>query len=445
MILSFWRAARRGDVIARWDASTTFVVLVAGVLILPTAFTQFSGGLQSYIAANGDLIVLPNARSGQLALLSAPVIIVAGVAFFVAGLARRRPIFIPPLIGLLIVVVTDFSSALSGASTLGAPRMVALASIFLAASVLPRGRGAQLGIAVVGLSVGLLSTILMLTDFSASVKNCRLDKCGPLGNLVLGITNGENVLGILLAASISAAALIVRGRARYVLVLYLVAMVWLSGSRTATTTAVVIGALVFLVRIGGESMPTKVQSRVIFGALTAGVSIGVLLPWTPLTSGEFTGRGDLWELAKSEIASSPVFGFGGLTWGNQVSIGALTRDEAYSVHNQWLDILYTSGAVGVFLFALMLVMGIAGSARGYRSVSALLLAPMVFTGILERVWAFGLLDVWGWLAAATILAFPPAAVQGTQIAEVRERSPKAKDSDRSGRSEDSHAGPRSAR
>ena len=33
MILSFWRAARRGDVIARWDASTTFVVLVAGVLI----------------------------------------------------------------------------------------------------------------------------------------------------------------------------------------------------------------------------------------------------------------------------------------------------------------------------------------------------------------------------------------------------------------------------
>lgn len=404
---------RRGSNFLQWDASTAFILLIALALVLPYGFTQFTGGLKSFVDATGALIVLPDARAGQISQAIVPLIIILGVAFFIQGIWVRRAFYWPPVLAILLVVVTDLSSALAGSGEPGSPRIWALISIFLAATVLPRGRGAQTGIAIFGLTVALASTVLIFANYSAAIRACRLDKCGPLGNLILGVANGENVLAILIAPCIPAAYLIFRGRTRWIVTAYLTAFVWLAGSRTAAAAALVVSVLILVTRVRQDSAPSMAQKVVVRLTFSVGVAVCAVLPFVPLDRGQFTGRADLWALARSQLIDSPVLGFGGLTWGNQVQIGIITRDQAYSVHNQFLDVLYTAGVTGLIIFVLMLVLAIALSKRGYRALSLLLLAPMVYVGILERSWAFGLLDVWAWMCAAMMLALPSPDPNGS--------------------------------
>lgn len=401
-------AIRSGQLVARWDRSSTFIVLVAWLLLASSVYTQMSGGTQTFVNAFGDTTAIPDPRSGQIAQLAGLAICGLGFVTFMVGLAQRSAIFTPMVLAALLVLLTDLSSSLAGASTPGNPRIIGLIALFLGASVLPRGGGARLGVAAVALSVSIASGLLLLFDYAAVFRYCRTDKCGPLGTLFFGVTTGENVLGMILAAALPGVFLAFRGRVRWVLGLYVISVIYLCGSRTALLAALIIAVVVLFTQLN-STRPSSVWATLVAAATAvSGLLVGLLLPYLPLSPDSFTNRTYLWQLAIGELGSSEVWGFGGLHWSDQTSNGVISRDQAYSVHNQWLDIRYTAGLVGVALFVMLLILTYRKTARGYAAAGTLMLLPVILTGFFERTWAFGVLDVFGWMAAATLLSFEPA-------------------------------------
>ncbi|WBM79378.1 hypothetical protein KIV56_13360 [Cryobacterium breve] len=411
-LIALIQGVRRGNLVATWNLTTTYIVVVAWLLLASSAVTQFEGGNVSVVNAFGQTTILANPRAAQIMQSAGYVIIGVGfLTFFVQAFVRRHPINSPLILMGLLVVLTDFSSAAVGASSVGNPRIVALVALFLGASVLPRGGGARLGMAVFGLSVSIASGLFLLVNFTAAFRECRLDKCGPLGNLFFGVTTGENTIGLILAATLPSVLLVFRRSTRWILALYLLSIVYICGSRTALQVALIVTVVVLLTRLDSEHVAGAWSRIIAVGTALFGLAIGVILPFLPLAPGDFTNRAYLWSLASDQLASSPIFGFGALVWGNQVANGVISRDEAYSVHNQWLDIIYTSGAIGVLLFVVLILLALRQTAKGSAPTTALLFMPVIYSGLLERTWAFGLLDVFGWMAAATLLALQPGEVR----------------------------------
>jgi hypothetical protein len=395
----------------RWDASSSYIVIVAWLLLVPSAYVQFTGGVPTMFNVLGLVVAVPDARVTQLNQFAALAVAAVGLFTLVWGTLHRRKIYTPPLLGAFLVMLTDVSSGLAGNSEPGSPRLIALVALFIGASVLPRGAGARLGVAAVGLSVAIVSGFLVAYDYDAAFRYCRTDKCGPLGNLFFGVSTGENVLGLILASTLPATFLAFKGRSRWVLSGYLLLIVFLGGSRTALQAAVVIAAVMVLTGIAVGAKAGGWAKFVVYGTAFAGITLGTLLPYLPLEPSLFTNRVFLWQKSRQQLIGNEFIGFGALEWGNQVDYGGLTRDQAYSVHNQWLDIRYTAGALGLAVLILMLSLALTKMARGYGAIALLLLLPVIFTGIFERTWAFGLLDVWGWMCAATLLSFEPKRVE----------------------------------
>lgn len=404
-------ARRRKMFHGAWDASSNYIMIMAWLLLIPSAYVQFTGGVPKIIDALGLVVAVPDSRVAQLNQLVALAVALVGIFTFVRGLIRRQPVYTPPLLAALLVMLTDLSSAFAGASTPGNPRIIALVALFVGASVLPRGKGARLGVAAVGLSVAMVSGLLIAVDYSAAFRYCRADKCGPLGNLFFGVTTGENVLGLILVSTIPAVFLAFKGRYRWTLSAYLVLVTYWGGSRTALQAGLVIAAVIFLTRISVDRRAGGRTKLVVYGSALAGIAVGVVLPYLPLDSSAFTNRAYLWKLAREQIGQSEVMSYGALQWGNQVAYGAITRDEAYSVHNQWLDIRYTAGALGIAVFMCVVIVALSKVAKGHGSTAMFLFLPVIFTGIFERTWAFGLLDVWGWMCAATLLSLEQRRIE----------------------------------
>jgi hypothetical protein len=402
-------AIRSGRLVAPWDASTAFIIAIAWLLLASSVYTQLTGGTVTYVNSFGETMSITDGRSSQVTQFSGYAIAVVGLLTFIIGAVRGRRIFSPLLLAGLLVVLTDVSSAVVGDSSLGNPRIIALVAVFLGASVLPRGGGARLGIAMVGLSVAVASGLLLLIDFDAAFRTCRADKCGPLGNLFFGVTTGENSLGLILAATVPAVFLAFRGATRWILGFYMVGVIYLGGSRGALQSALIVALLLVLTRVSSTSRMNSWPAIIAVGTAAAGLIVGAVLPYLPLDPSTFTNRAHLWSIAQAQLTDREALGYGALHWGNQVAEGLITRDQAYSVHNQWLDIRYTAGWVGVTVFVVLICMALRQSSKGSVAATALLFIPVIYGGFLERTWAFGLLDVFGWMAAATLLALEPAS------------------------------------
>lgn len=401
------RGVRRGQFLGRWNASSVYVLSLAWILLASSVLIQVQGGNVSFVDVFGTTTIVANSKSTQVMQFAGYAIMGLGFITFVRGVVIRSPIYSPLVLAGLLVVITDMSSSFAGASTMGSPRIVALFALFLGASVLPRGAGAKLGIAAVGLSVALVSGFMLPLYYSNAFRVCRADKCGPLGNLYFGLTTGENIIGLIVAAAIPAVFLAFRSSTKWFLASYLLLVVFISGSRTSLQTAILVFGLAFVLAVAKKGQAHKWAVRLTSGVAVAGLAVGIILPHLDLNPTAFTNRAYLWQLANQQLSESPFVGFGALVWGDQVSGGLISRDEAYSVHNQWLDLLYTSGILGAILCVVIAAILLRHTKPGTAHMSALLFIPVVSSGILERTWAFGLLDVFGWMAAATILALEP--------------------------------------
>ena len=92
----------------------------------------------------------------------------------------------------------------------------------MAATVLPRGRGAAVGVGIFAVSLGVASSVVaVIARDVAFIPGCQ-GACSGLG--FTGVLPNENLLGIALVASIPFTYLGFRGRSRTFFILYLAGM-----------------------------------------------------------------------------------------------------------------------------------------------------------------------------------------------------------------------------
>jgi O-antigen ligase len=130
-----------------------------------------------------------------------------------------------------------------------------------------------------------------------------------------------------------------------------------------------------------------------------------------ISSGSLSGRGIIWEQGLAVIPDHPLLGVGGFAFPTAIRLGR-------SAHNSFLAILVELGAIGLFLFGIVLVMTLYNAVRQPKWDSRFWLTMLA-------VWAIGNFAMtWGhkkptWLFLSLVVA---AANVSVRPAESRRRS-----------------------
>jgi hypothetical protein len=352
----------------------------------------------------------------RLEQLTTVALLAGSLVLFSLRFVQHRYL-LAPFIALAVAFAGDFSDLIHAQAGAFGPRELTLLALLLAAIVARPGRSAYLGAAAVGILFALLGGLQALLHPADVFRACRADKCGSGGALYVGAFTNENTLGLLLALTIVFVWLAVRGRPRVVLTLYLVASVWLTGSRTAQVTAlaaiVVLPILRPVLRDDPDTLqPAGSRGQRVFAvaAVITAVLAGLVLPLLPLAPSSLSGRAYFWQLARAGIAHSPLIGYGSTAWANLYVVQLIPIAGTYSVHNQWLDLTYAAGLIG-FVLLMILVICLLVRAGPYLIVVASVLVPIFIASAAERPWSFGINDGMTFILLAVVLS-PFGAARG---------------------------------
>lgn len=404
-----WRALRTATIVHRdWDSTSTLVFFAGLTGNLPTALSQLVSPSQPTYNAFGVLEVGLTGWALRLEQLTTVALLAGSVLFFSLRFVRHRYL-LAPFIALAVAFAGDLSDLIHAQAGAFGPRELTLLALLLAAIVARPGRSAYLGAAAVGVLFALLGGLQALLHPADVFRACRADKCGTAGALYVGAFTNENVFGLLLALTIVFVWLAVRGRSRVVLTLYLVASVWLTGSRTAQLAALAAIVVLPMLRPVLRDDPDTPQpagrrgQRVLaVAAVVAAVLAGLVLPLLPLAPSSLSGRAYFWQLARAGIAHSPLIGYGSTAWANLYQVQLIPIAGTYSVHNQWLDVSYAAGLIGLVLF-ISLVLCLLVKAAPYLIVVASVLVPIFVASTAERPWSFGINDGMTFILLAVVL------------------------------------------
>jgi hypothetical protein len=144
------------------------------------------------------------------------------------------------------------------------------------------------------------------------------------------------------------------------------------------------------------------------------------VPFTVSDPTLLSGRGYLWMLARDELfdPATLLHGTGMLGWQHVREAGLIDFAAVYSVHNQWLDVLYSTGLIGFLLFVAALAVLIRQAGRTYGLVVGCVLLPVFILSITERPWPIDTADWLFWAVPGALLSYPVARrLSGDQIME----------------------------
>ncbi|MFJ3669982.1 O-antigen ligase family protein [Streptomyces sp. NPDC090106] len=417
-------ALRRARAAGDWDLGST-LVLATGVLAnLPTVAFVLRSGRPERLDPLGEVVIGFPGWVNVLGVVANGLLLV-GCGLFVLHrfLAGRAPLNTAPLLALALVVLVALSDGLRDQQLL-APRQLLLMALLLAAAVARPGRGPLLG----GAAVVMLSTVLggveALVEPASVLRECREDNpCGPMGVLYTGVFTNENIFSLLLIVGLPFVWLGLRGRVRVLLTWYTAFVAVATGSRLAGASAVLVVVFLTLLRprLPSERAARPSPGRVLFGVpvLCAAAVVGLSLPFRHLDPDRLGDRASIWDMAVRELHESPFVGFGAKAWSAKYEAGEIPAALSPSLHNQWLDVLYAGGVVGLALFALLLVCLLTvGGTRGFPAAACLVL-PVLLASILERPWSFGITNSLTFALLAVVIApttvrrGAPRAVQGS--------------------------------
>ena len=393
------QARAAGDV----DASTALTLGMAWLLSLPSALVMISGGLTRRPDVFDELVpVFPGWYLAGVRVAMVFVAALAGVLLLRRLTSEHVAIHTAGLVAIVLWAVANLASGLQDGRLLTLGGGVLLLCL-MAATVLPRGRGACLGAGIFGVTLAIASGLLGIFRYDLAFTSCTR-KCTVLGSLLTGVFTSGNQLGVALAAAIPFAYLGFRGRARDVLTLYLGGMTFATGSRTATVAALVMVVALLIVRPrldAGRRAPGRavIAWIVLAGAVFSSAYV-VRQYHDPYP---FTSRPLLWHVASGYIQKSPWLGYGPEKWADiSESMGEIPRAAADSVHNQWLDVLFRAGWIGAALLVCM-VFAMVSSSGNARPGVLLVLATIAMIGISERAWSVGTVDLFSFSLVALIL------------------------------------------
>jgi hypothetical protein len=399
LLVALRRARGAGDL----DSSTALTFGMGFLFNLPVALVAVAGGLERTPDPFKDLILILPGWYQRVADLS--VLLIAGLAAFL--LIKRLSvghIYVNTAgaFAVLLWVVALLSAGLQGGNPLSG-RGGALLLCLLAATVLPRGRGACLGAGILGVTLAIASGILAVFRYDvAFIVPCE-GACSWLG--FTGVLPNENLLGVTLAASVPFAYLGFRGRPRTWLALFLACGAVATGSRTAALAAVITVTTLLIVRprLDADRTPRLMAGAwlVLGGAVATSVYV-VRHHWNPTA---LTDRPEAWEVAWRYIGRSPWFGYGPEKWGSLSASSEIPLAAQRSTHNQWTDVLFIAGGVGAVVFVGIGLATIVSAGRARAGV-VLALAAMLMIGTTEGLWPPATLDLLSFSLVALILTGP---------------------------------------
>jgi hypothetical protein len=311
------------------------------------------------------------------------------------------------ILALMLFAVATLAGLLEGDALTSGPQLLLFAAL-AAAWLSGGGRGAVAGAASIGALLSILSGMFALLQGDTVSLPCAVGgKCGPLGLIYAGVMGHANGLALALALSLPFVWLAFSGGARLVLVVQMSLMIWATGSRTGTGAVLVV--LVFLAVFRPSLATSNSRPRGRFALLILlpvllAASLITLFPWAPSA---FTGRAYLWQLAQRRAGGGDlILGRGPFDWASlNKSTGEINLAATYSVHNQFLDVLYVAGGIGLTLFVVLIYMLFRkAGVRNWASLVAVLL-PVFWLGITERAWSVGRADWLTFSFVATLLMF----------------------------------------
>jgi hypothetical protein len=400
------------------DTSAVLAFATATFFSLSSVVVAVTGQLQRIPDAFGDLTTIDPSwfhRVDQASILL--LVAVIGLTLWRQVSAGPLTVHAAGVIAIALWAIANLSAGLQGGRLVTA-RGVVLLLCLVAATILPRGRGAAFGVGVFGVLLAAAGGILSLFRYDvAFVVPCH-GACSPPG--FTGVLPNENLLGIALTASIPFAYLGFRGRSRVWLCVYLAAMAAATGSRTAAGGAFISLAALLIVRprldaVRRASARALVAWAVLAGAVTSSVYV-VRHHWSPTA---LTTRPELWGVAWHYIRRSPWFGYGPEKWASLYSqFSEIPVAAQRTTHNQWTDLLFVSGGIGAALFVTMVAAAILTAGHA-RSGVVLIIATILMIGTTEGAWTIGTLDLLSFSLVAFILTGEVRVVQSRAAARAR--------------------------
>jgi O-antigen ligase len=393
---------RRARVAGDLDAATALTLGTGLLASLPIAIVAITGGVTRQLESFRQLAtVLPSWYVGAERVGFGLIAALAGFLALRALLAGRAQVHVAGLFALCLWAVAHLAAGFHDGSLISFRGSVLLACL-LAATVLPRGRGAPLGAGIFGVVLAIASGALAIfRNNVAFITPCQ-GACGH-GLAFTGVLPNENLLAIALVVSIPFAFVGFRGRVRWWFMLYLAGTAIATGSRGATISALVIVLALAVVRPGLDGTRITLGRTAIAALVLAGVvGVSAYLPqrhWDPSALGD---RGLLWNVASSYVERSPWVGYGSESWSSLVESSEIPLAGQRSTHNQWMDVLFGAGWIGAALFVAMIVAAVWTAGRARAAVLITLSAGLVI-GTTEGVWSVGAIDLISFSLVALIL------------------------------------------
>ncbi|MGO4441823.1 O-antigen ligase family protein [Mycobacterium sp. 2YAF39] len=421
VFLVFLNAMRKVLQRGEWSRTATLAAVIAACtqISVDVVVTYLGAWIKTEgVSADEAPWVLPPQWHQAWRGLSLLLGLIAAAVFYMRSRRGGVPVDVPAALLAVVVLVSFLSSLLHGENPFRPVSLVYLA-LMIACTVAPRGLGIHVGIGAFCVFVALASGFTFLPfvpDRDFGVLPCSADKCGILGFVYGGIHGNENAFAMLLTLGMPFVYIAFRSWEGLPLCAYLLAMILMTGSRSSSIAAVITFVALMALR-PDIRRPTAapIRTRLMYLGLAVLFVVGMIVPFTQLDPTAFTGRGYLWSLARQALTDPGTLWYGtGVYAMESLRDSGLLAINAYSVHNQWLQVMFSTGLIGFALFLAALALLLWNARGAYSLVVGSVLVPVFVLSVSERPWLIDSTD-WGvWAVPAVLLCFP--AIHGRRKA-----------------------------
>jgi hypothetical protein len=414
-VLTLISALRKVKARGEWTGTATFgaamVLLTAGfVEVFVTYLGLWTKQRNAYRTTTW---IVPDMAHQAMRVLVLLLGVIAIIVFVVRFRRTHTAVNFPAVLFLLVGVVSGGSALLHGDNPFRPLSLVFLA-VVLACTVAPRGLGIHIGIGAACMIVAIASgfTFLVHKDFSVfacTTDTFTADKCGLLGFNFRGILENENAIAMFLTLGMPLVYIGFGSWEGMTLSAYILCLTLLTGSRSGMTAAAVTFLALILLR-PNIRQPTAAPIRSgILGVGLAGLFlVGSVLPFLTNDPTAFHARASLWLIVRNALSNPDnlLYGTGTLGWQHVRDSGLIDVNASYSVHNQWLQVLYSTGLIGLALFLAALGILLWQARPNYLLVVGCVLVPVFVLGVSERPWPTDTCDWLNWAIPAVLLCYP---------------------------------------
>ncbi len=223
-----------------------------------------------------------------------------------------------------------------------------------------------------------LALIIAFIQPEKSFTSCRADKCTSLGFVFAPEGSQSNVISLTLGLLVA----LIDFKKKYSWILTnsicLILIAEFAGGRSGTIAglACLISVLIFKFTKGRTSKTYKL--------FLSSLCFFSLIPvFFTFNTSSFTGRSSLWIIAKQFISESILFGYGASFW---IRLPATNEIQAnYSPHNIWLEILVSTGLVGLISLFIAIAISVVKCDPNIRPFALSLLSGFFVAGFSESI------------------------------------------------------------